>query len=238
MLAWSLSVASLVEILGLIAITGDPDAHLILREALRHPSGPIRQAAAWELQRLTGEVSIVDIQVDDDVEVPPEVLPAQPSYDPTQIDWRYLRGLGEAPELVTETTRGRIRIRMFTEHAPHTVQTIARLSEEGRYDNVSFHRVIPNFVVQGGDVEGLLGMGGPGFEITTELNGIPFHRGSVGMARLGKDTEGSQFFIAHTMLPHLDGGYTVFGRVVEGMDVVDRITQDDFILSAKVEVRD
>ena len=227
-----------IEILGLIAITGDPDAHLILREALRHPSGPIRQAAAWELQRLTGEVSIVDIQVDDDVEVAPEVLPAQPSYDPTQIDWRYLRELGEAPELVTETTRGRIRIRMFTEHAPHTVQTIARLSEEGRYDNVSFHRVIPNFVVQGGDVEGLLGMGGPGFEITTELNGIPFHRGSVGMARLGKDTEGSQFFIAHTMLPHLDGGYTVFGRVVEGMDVVDRITQDDFILSAKVEVRD
>ena len=226
-----------VEILGLIAITGDPDAHLILRQALRHPSGGIRRAAAMELEYLTGEVSIADIQVDDDVEVAPEVVPAQPNYDPAQIDWRYLRRLGRAPELVTETTRGRIRIRMFTEYAPHTVQTIARLSEEGRYDNVSFHRVIPNFVVQGGDVEGLLGMGGPGFEITTELNGIPFQRGSVGMARLGKDTEGSQFFIAHTMLPHLDGGYTVFGRVVEGMDVVDRITQDDFILSAKVEVR-
>ena len=227
-----------VEILGLIAITGDPDAHLILREALGHPSGPIRRTAAMELERLTGEVSTVDIQVDDGLGLPPEVLPVTPSYDPAQIDWRYLRRLGEAPELVTETTRGRIRIRMFTEHAPHTVQTIARLSEEGRYDGVAFHRVIPNFVVQGGDVEGLSGMGGPGFEITTELNGIPFQRGSVGMARLGKDTEGSQFFIAHTMLPHLDGGYTVFGRVVEGMDIVDQITQDDLILSVEVEVRD
>jgi len=227
-----------IEILGLIAITGDPDAHLILREALGHPSGLIRRTAAIELERLTGEVSTVDIGSDDGLELPPEVLPATLDYDPTRIDWRYLGGLGEAPELVTETTQGRIRIRMFTEHAPHTVQTIARLSEEGRYDGVAFHRVIPNFVVQGGDVEGLLGMGSPGFEITTELNGIPFQRGSVGMARLGKDTEGSQFFIAHTMLPHLDGGYTAFGWVVEGMDIVDRITQDDLILSAKVEVRD
>ena len=227
-----------IEILGLIAITGDPDAHLILREALGHQTALIRRTAAIELERLTGEVSTVDIGVDNGLELPPEVLSAPPSYDPTRIDWGYLRRLGEAPELVTETTRGRIRIRMFTEHAPHTVQTIARLSEEGRYDGVAFHRVIPNFVVQGGDVEGFSGMGGPGFEITTELNGIPFQRGSVGMARLGKDTEGSQFFIAHTMLPHLDGGYTVFGWVVEGMDIVDRITQDDLILSAKVEVRD
>ena len=227
-----------IEILGLIAITGDPDAHLILREALGHQNGLIRRIAAMELERLTGEVSTVDIGVDDGSELPPEVLSAPPSYDPTRIDWGYLGRLGEAPELVTETTRGRIRIRMFTEHAPHTVQTIARLSEEGRYDGVAFHRVIPNFVVQGGDVEGFSGMGGPGFEITTELNGIPFQRGSVGMARLGKDTEGSQFFITHAMLPHLDGGYTVFGWVIEGMDIVDRITQDDLILSAKVEVRD
>ena len=234
-LASGSEIQEAVEIMGLIAITGDPDAHMIFREALEHPVGLIRRIAAVELQRLTGEVFAVDDGDGRALRLSPEAVSTTLAYDPTRIDWRYLRRLGEAPELVLETSRGRVRIRMATEQAPHTVQTIARLSEEGRYDGIAFHRVIPNFVVQGGDVEGLSGMGGPGFEITTELNGIPFRRGSIGMARLGKDSEGSQFFIAHAMLPHLDGGYTVFGWVVEGMSVVDRILQDDLILSAKIE---
>jgi cyclophilin family peptidyl-prolyl cis-trans isomerase len=98
---------------------------------------------------------------------------------------------------------------------------------------VSFHRVVPNFVVQGGDPRGD-GNGGPGYQIRCEINARRYGRGSLGMALSGKDSGGSQFFITHTPQPHLDGGYTVFGEVVEGMDVVDRVLQGDLILEARV----
>ena len=95
--------------------------------------------------------------------------------------------------------------------------------------------MVPNFVVQGGDFARRDGFGGPGFSIRSEFTQIPYRRGVLGMASSGKDTEGSQFFIMHSMAPHLDGGYTAFGWVESGMDVVDRLYVEDRILTARVE---
>ncbi len=152
-----------------------------------------------------------------------------------RLDWGYLSGLGETPRLVLDTDRGRVVVRLDPEGAPQTVQTIARFAEQGRYDDVAFHRVVTNFVIQGGDFSRGDGSGGPGFSIRSELSETPYLRGTIGMASAGKDTEGSQFFITHSMQPHLDGGYTPFGWVVEGIDVVDRILVGDRILRAQIQ---
>ena len=139
-----------------------------------------------------------------------------------------------SPRIAFDTNRGRIVLELDTEQAPHSVQTITRLVSEGRFDGVPFHRVIPNFVAQGGDVSGGAGRGGPGFQITSEFNELPYVRGAIGLASAGKDTEGSQFFLAHSLLPHLDGGYTVFGWVVEGLGAMDSIVRGDEIVSASL----
>lgn len=131
------------------------------------------------------------------------------------------------------TAGGTIVVRLFGSDAPLTVASFVGLVSRGYFDGVSFHRVVPNFVVQGGDPRGD-GNGGPGYQIRCEINARRYGRGSLGMALSGKDTGGSQFFITHTAQPHLDGGYTVFGEVVEGMDVVDRVLQGDLILEARV----
>jgi len=115
------------------------------------------------------------------------------------------------------------------------VQTLARFTQEGRYDGVAFHRVVPNFVAQGGDFTSGDGFGGPGFTIRSEFTEVPYLRGGAGMASAGKDTEGSQFFFTHSMQPHLDGAYTTFGWVISGMDVVDRLDVGDRIVRATIE---
>lgn len=168
---------------------------------------------------------------------PPAPLPpaAPVGPDPLRLDWGYLAELGRAPRLVLETAHGTVRVRLATEDAPLTVQTVARLAERGRYDGVPFHRVVPNFVVQGGDVARGDGGGGPGFAIRSEFGHVPFVRGTIGMASAGKDTEGSQFFINHVMTPHLDGAYTAFGWVEEGIDVLDRIGRHDLLVAARIE---
>ncbi|TVQ66039.1 MAG: peptidylprolyl isomerase [Balneolaceae bacterium] len=139
---------------------------------------------------------------------------------------------------VLETSQGEIRIRLDPDSAPFTVSSILHLSETGQYDGVVFHRVVRNFVIQGGDFDRRDGFGGPPYRIPTEPSFSSFNRGSVGMASSGQDTEGSQFFITHTRTPHLDGLYTLFGEVVEGMEVVDRIRLGDVVISARVEVRE
>ncbi len=220
------------EALRLVAFVGAPEAEGLLRDALVHPAAVLRRIAASGLERVTGEKVDVDVTTDaEEVRRGRTELP----YDPTVIDWSYLAGLGSAPRLHFETERGSFTVRMVPEEAPHTVQTMARLAEEGRFDGTPFHRVVANFVVQGGDVESGTGRGGPGFQITSEFNELPYLRGAVGMASAGKDTEGSQFFIAHRRLPHLDGRYTVFGWVEEGMDTVDRIVRGDRVLSVRLE---
>ena len=131
-------------------------------------------------------------------------------------------------EVMLKTSRGEIIIELFPEIAPATVSNFVYLVKKKYYDNVTFHRVVSDFVVQGGDPQGT-GWGGPGYSIPCEYGSLPYLRGTVGMATAGKDTGGSQFFICHSEQPHLNACYTVFGIVKSGMDVVDQIQIDDII---------
>jgi cyclophilin family peptidyl-prolyl cis-trans isomerase len=138
-----------------------------------------------------------------------------------------------SPIAVLTTEKGDIRLELLAHEAPLTVDSFVSLARKNYFDGVAFHRVVPNFVVQGGDPRGD-GNGGPGYQIRCEINMAPYDRGAVGMALSGKDTGGSQFFVTHSPQPHLDGGYTVFARVTAGMDVVDRLARGDRILSVNV----
>lgn len=133
---------------------------------------------------------------------------------------------------VMETEKGTIKIELFDQDAPNTVKNFVDLSEKGFYDGLNFHRVIPNFVIQGGCPQGT-GTGGPGYKIKCEINANKHLAGSLSMAHAGRDTGGSQFFICHSPQPHLDGMHTVFGKT-EDMDVVNAIRQGDKILSVKI----
>jgi peptidyl-prolyl cis-trans isomerase B (cyclophilin B) len=124
-----------------------------------------------------------------------------------------------------QTSEGAIEVELFPDDAPKTVENFEKLSREGFYEGVIFHRVIPDFMIQGGDPTGT-GMGGPGYEFEDESNDHRVVRGALAMANAGPNTNGSQFFIVTAeATPWLDGKHTVFGRVTSGMDVVDRISQ-------------
>lgn len=146
---------------------------------------------------------------------------------------RALSRIGKTVRARVETDKGAFTIELLPEDAPLNVDNFAELSRAGFFKDVTFHRVVPNFVIQGGDPRGD-GNGGPGYQIRCEINYLPYERGAVGMALSGKDTGGSQWFVTHSPQPHLDGGYTVFGRVVEGMDVVDAIARGDAIRSVTI----
>jgi cyclophilin family peptidyl-prolyl cis-trans isomerase len=123
------------------------------------------------------------------------------------------------------TSEGPIELELHAEDAPKTVENFVKLSREGFYEGVIFHRVIPDFMIQGGDPTGT-GTGGPGYQFEDEFNQHPVERGALAMANAGPNTNGSQFFIVTVeAAPWLDGKHTVFGRVTSGMDVVDRISQ-------------
>lgn len=138
-----------------------------------------------------------------------------------------------APTLLVVTERGTIELKLFAAEAPLTVYNIVSLAERGYFDGQRFHRVVPSFVVQAGDPRGD-GNGGPGYAIRDEFNRRRYERGTLGMALSGPDTGGSQFFVTHSPQPHLDGGYTVFGQLVDGEDVLDRIVQGDRIVRVTV----
>ena len=133
------------------------------------------------------------------------------------------------------TNKGDIVVDLYAQHAPKTVNNFVFLAREGYYDSVAFHRVISNFVIQGGDPTGT-GAGGPGYRFGDEVKNNPMKHetGVLSMANAGPNTNGSQFFITHSPQPHLDGKHTVFGKVVEGMDVVNAIRQGDKM--EKVEI--
>jgi peptidyl-prolyl cis-trans isomerase B (cyclophilin B) len=135
-----------------------------------------------------------------------------------------------------ETDKGIIELELYPQYAPKTVNNFVFLAGGGFYDRVSFHRVISNFMIQGGDPTGT-GRGGPGYRFEDETKGNPLKHetGVISMANAGPNTNGSQFFITHSPQPHLDGRHTVFGKVVKGQQVVDAIRQGDRIV--KVEVR-
>jgi peptidyl-prolyl cis-trans isomerase B (cyclophilin B) len=135
-----------------------------------------------------------------------------------------------------ETSKGTLEINLFADAAPITVNNFVFLAKEGFYDGISFHRVINNFMIQGGDPTGS-GSGGPGYRFEDEFDGNPNKHatGSLSMANAGPNTNGSQFFICHGPQPHLDGKHTVFGQVTQaGQDVVDAIAQDDTMVKVTI----
>ncbi|MFT3755770.1 MAG: peptidylprolyl isomerase [Pseudoxanthomonas sp.] len=133
------------------------------------------------------------------------------------------------------TSKGPIKVELLADKAPLTVANFVNLVQHGFYDGLNFHRVIPDFMIQGGCPEGS-GRGGPGYRFEDETsNSVPHERGVLSMANAGPNTNGSQFFITHIKTDWLDGKHTVFGKVTEGLDVVDAVQQGDKIESIKIE---
>jgi len=139
------------------------------------------------------------------------------------------------PQVTMQTSKGNIVLELAEDDAPNTVANFVSLAEKGFYDGLAFHRVIPNFMIQGGCPLGT-GTGGPGYVIADECSPRLRHtRGVISMANAGPNTGGSQFFITHVPCPHLDGKHAVFGRITSGMDVVDSIRKGDRILKVTVD---
>jgi cyclophilin family peptidyl-prolyl cis-trans isomerase/HEAT repeat protein len=153
----------------------------------------------------------------------------------TAVDYqRAISRIGKPVNALVSTTKGTFTVRLLPEEAPLNVDNFIKLAKRGYFRGITVHRVVPNFVIQDGDPRGD-GNGGPGYQIRCEINETPYERGAVGMALSGKDTGGSQWFVTHSPQPHLDGGYTVFGNVVEGMKVVDTIARGDVIRSIVIQ---
>ena len=153
----------------------------------------------------------------------------------TEADYKRALGrIGKSVRAVVTTSKGSFTIDLLPDSAPLTVDNFVQLAQRDYYRNVTIHRVVPNFVIQDGDPRGD-GNGGPGYQIRCEINQVLYDRAAVGMALSGKDTGGSQWFVTHSPQPHLDGGYTVFGRVVTGMEVVDKIVRGDVIQSITIK---
>lgn len=134
---------------------------------------------------------------------------------------------------IMETDKGTIHLDLFDQDAPNTVKNFVDLANQGFYDGLTFHRVIPNFMIQGGCPLGT-GTGGPGYKINCEINDNKHLAGTLSMAHAGRNTGGSQFFICHSPQPHLDGVHTTFGQT-QDMDVVNAIVKGDKIVSIKIQ---
>jgi cyclophilin family peptidyl-prolyl cis-trans isomerase/HEAT repeat protein len=212
------AMQAVIDALGRI---GDERAVPVLETSLDDPDRTVAQAASSALFRLTRQ--------DYSHRIP---RASTPTY--TDYDWTALENLSPSASLVIKTTRGEFRMRLFKEHAPFTVLNIVKLTRKGFYNGLSFHRVVPNFVIQGGDPRGD-GWGGPGYAIRSEFSLVNYGRGTAGIASAGKDTEGCQFFVTHSSQPHLDGRYTIFAEVIHGMDVVDAVQVGDKIVSMRVD---
>ncbi len=145
---------------------------------------------------------------------------------------------------IIKTSKGDMKVEFYTEDAPNTVANFVKLAKEGYYDGLKWHRVLPDFVIQGGcpntreGESGMPGTGGPGYQIDCELNGgNQFHeRGVLSMAHAGPNTGGSQFFVCHSRsnTSHLDGAHTCFGKVTEGLEVIDEISEGDGIEEIRI----
>ena len=180
---------------------------------LPRPDDPIERARAAGIRRFAGWTDGTSVARGD--------------------DWYRARArealAARAPVASVVTERGTMELELFPAEAPVTVHNFVSLADRGYFDGQRFHRVIPNFVIQAGDPRGD-GNGGPGYAIRDELNPHRYERGTLGMALSGPNTGGSQWFVTHAAQPHLDGGYTVFGRLRQGGDVLDRIVQGDRIV--------
>ena len=134
---------------------------------------------------------------------------------------------------IIDTEKGKIELELFDKEAPNTVANFEKLANSGFYNGLTFHRVLPDFVIQGGCPKGD-GTGGPGYTIKCEINPHKHGTGALSMAHAGKDTGGSQFFITHSPQPHLDCVHTVFGKVINGMNVVNAIKPKDVMRKVTV----
>jgi peptidylprolyl isomerase len=195
----------------------------LLREIVVEEEVALRAAAARALERLTGE------------QVPIGAAGDQARW--RSIDWARLAGEGTEPRVRIETVRGEMTVRMFIEQAPLTVQTFLDQVRAGQHDGTRFHRVVSNFVAQGGDFGMGEGSGNPGYAIRTEFTQLPFDRGVLGMASAGKDTENSQYYLTHSSQPHLEGGFTAFGWIERGADVLDQVQEGDRIIRMTIQDR-
>jgi cyclophilin family peptidyl-prolyl cis-trans isomerase len=198
-----------------------PEAAETIKGALADNDWPVRLRAASILKRLTpGDDHTHAIR-------PAPGRPPMPYADPQLIAPSF------SHHAFIETAKGTIEIELAVLDAPQTAQNFIALARKGFFNGLAFHRVVPNFVIQDGDPRGD-GGGGPGYTIRDELNDRPYLRGTVGMALSRRDDGGSQFFITHSPQPHLDGRYTAFGHVVNGMEIVDRIQQGDVIQRIRI----
>jgi cyclophilin family peptidyl-prolyl cis-trans isomerase len=206
--------------LGALAAYGTEDARAVVRQGLEDRAWPVRLRAA-ELLRELGET---------------EAEPARPA--PLRQPASYFESAellhpAYSPHAFLETSKGTLEIELNLVEAPITSRSFIELARLGFYHGKTIHRVVPNFVVQAGDPRGD-GEGGPGFTLRDELGPLPYVRGTVGMALDWRDTGGSQFFITVSPHPHLDARYTVFGRVVNGAEVLDQLSQWDTIERVRI----
>jgi cyclophilin family peptidyl-prolyl cis-trans isomerase/HEAT repeat protein len=191
-----------------------------LENVLSDPNPAVAAEAAASLHRVTGR--------NYSARLAQYTIPKR-----TEEDWNLLESILPDQKVRITTNKGVIIIELMKEHATFTVLNFVKLIKNNFYDGLCFHRVVPDFVVQGGDPRGD-GWGGPGYTMRTEVSLVNYKRGSCGMASAGKDTEGCQFFITHISTPHLDGRYTIFAKVVEGMEVADRLQIGDTIQSVRI----
>ena len=207
--------------LGALARLDPAAAQPVLMEALKDRDWAVRVRALTLLkeQKVTGQDAAA--------------RPATAGRTVTDPQWQAIVNPPYSPRAFIDTDKGTIELELAVIDAPLTVANFIALARKGFFRNNAIHRLVPDFVVQAGDPRGD-GEGGPGYTIRDELNELPYLRGTVGMALDWEDTGGSQFFITHSPQPHLDARYTVFGRVVNGMDVVDRLVQWDVIRNVRI----
>ena len=208
--------------LGALAAVDPAAARPVLDEALGDRDWAVRVRAA-ALLRAIGADSPVDGRI----------RPAPVERPLTEAEARWVAAPPFSPQAYVETDRGTIQIELAVLDAPVAVASFIDLARRGFFNGLHIHRVVPDFVVQDGDPRGD-GEGGPGYTLRDEINQRPYLRGTVGMALDWEDTGGSQFFITHSPQPHLDGRYTVFGHVVDGMDVVDQTLPRDVIRGVRI----
>jgi len=220
------------------------DSTYVARAAILNALNQLNQTAAWPLlQDALGDrdwavrVRAFSLMraagVAADALRPEAIRPASQPPAAESPEWSAIVNPGFSPHAFIETDKGTIEIELAIVDAPVTVNSFITLARKGFFDGTGIHRVVPDFVVQDGDPRGD-GEGGPGYSLRDEINQRPYLRGTVGMALDWEDTGGSQFFITHSPQPHLDARYTVFGHVVTGMDVVDRLVPWDVIRAVRI----
>jgi cyclophilin family peptidyl-prolyl cis-trans isomerase len=210
-------IEPMLSIIAALDSIGNTAALSFLREQINTPYLPLRTATLSALKKISGH----EFTANSTQQLPVIKTNFNPIADKKPYIVRF------------ETTKGNFDLTLYPEKAPLTVSNFLELVETGFYDGIYFHRVVPGFVIQGGDPRGD-GWGGPGYSIPCEYNDIFYERGVLGMAHAGKDTGGSQFFITHTPQPHLNGKHTAFGKVISGMAVVDQIEMFDQIIKAHI----